>query len=157
MKTPQKEQKKITERTYKFLVDKLSEMKTIGRKLLADKLDHYRNDESFEENSAISEVLEEKESLEKEIVEIEDTLENSKVVKDKGNCKQIDIGCEVQFETGGKKKKIEIVSSVSSDPSNGKVSAESPLGKAVMGKAVGDVAKVKTPKGENKFKILKID
>lgn len=158
MKTPQKEtKKKITERTYKFLQDKLKEMKTIGRKLLADKLDHYRNDENFEENSAISEVLEEKESLEKEIVELEDTLESAEIVKDNTKCKTIDIGCEVELETNGSKKKLQVVSSISSDPENGKVSAESPLGKAIIGKKEGDIAEVETPKGKNKFKVVKID
>jgi transcription elongation factor GreA len=158
MKTPQKEQKKkITARTYDFLVEKLKEMKTIGRKILADKLDHYRNDENFEENSAISEVLEEKESLEKEIVELEDTLEKSEVVKNGNKCKTVDIGCKVELESKGKKKTINLVSSISSDPESGKVSAESPLGKAIVGKGVGQIAVVDTPQGKNKFKVVKID
>jgi transcription elongation factor GreA len=138
-------------------VEKLKEMKTIGRKILADKLDHYRNDENFEENSAISEVLEEKESLEKEIVELEDTLEQSEIVKGKGKCKAVDIGCKVELESKGKKKTINLVSSISSDPESGKVSAESPLGQAVIGKEVGQVAVVETPQGKNKFKVTKID
>ncbi|MFH1546896.1 MAG: GreA/GreB family elongation factor [bacterium] len=158
MKTPYKKEK-ITEKTYKFLVSKLEEMKTIGRKLLADKLDHYRNDETIEENSAISEVLDEKESLEKEISEIEETLEKSEVIKN-GNgrvCKAVDIGCEVQLDLKGKKMKVEVVSSISADPEKKQISSESPLGMALMGKKVGETAKVVTPAGKTIYKIKKID
>ncbi len=156
MKTSKKKKKKITQRTYKFLVDKIREMKTIGRKLLADKLDHYRNDENFEENSAISEVLEEKASLERDISKLEGTLEKSEIVKGKGKRKIVDVGCKIVLESRGKKMKMAVVSSISADPAKKNISIESPIGKAVMGKKVGDVVQVETPTGKSKYKILKI-
>jgi transcription elongation factor GreA len=159
MKTPRKENKqKITEQTYKFLKDKLREMRTIGRKLLADKLNHYRNDESVEENSAISEVLDEKESLEKEISEIEEKIDKSEVIKSRRGSKSkvVDIGCRVNLETRGKKMKVNVVSSIGADPSKKNISSKSPLGTAVMGKKVGDKVTVETPAGKSKYKILKI-
>lgn len=151
------EKKKITQRTFKFLMDKLREMKTIGRKLLADKLDHYRNDETYEENSAMSDVLEEKESLEKEISELEGSLEDVEIVKEKGKCKVADVGCKVQLDAKGKKMKIEVVSSLNANPIEKKISSESPLGKAVIGKKVGESVLVETPSGKTKYKISKID
>lgn len=159
MKTPERKKVKLTERTYRLLLNKLKEMKTVGRRLLADKLDHYRNDETVEENSAISEVLDEKESLEKEIAEIEEIIEKAEVIKDGKNksCRRIDVGCEVELELKGEKMRVTVVSSISADPEKRHISSESPLGTALMGKKVGDIAEVKTPTGTMKYRVLKID
>lgn len=152
-----KKELQLTPKKFKSLNDQLEEMKTIGRKLLADKLDEYRAESNQEDSAAYNEVLEEKESLEREIIELEDMLKDAKVSKRVCNPKSVGVGCKVTVEASGKKHKYEIVSSIESDPEAGKLSDESPLGVALKGKKAGEKAKVNTPQGDIEYKVVSIN
>lgn len=68
----------------------------------------------------------------------------------------VGVGSEVHYEQGGETHAITLVNSVEADPSEGRISVESPLGKALTGKKAGDVAYMVTPVGERKFRIVTI-
>ncbi len=146
----------LTPQKYKQLKDELDELSTIGRKLIADKLDQYRGEVRDEDSAAFSDVLAEKEGIERRIEELTEILENA-IVSDKCEAKgTVSVGCVVKIKKGKKEKEFNIVSPMESDPENNKISNDSPLGKALSGKKVGDEVEVNTPSGKEKWKVVKI-
>ena len=89
-------------------------------------------------------------------MELEKTIREAEVVKKNGTG-WVQIGSTVIVSSNGKKEKFKIVGSAESDPLNGKISAESPLGKALLDKPKGAEVKVETPQGKIKYKIIKIE
>jgi transcription elongation factor GreA len=146
----------LTPEKYKQLKDELAEMKTIGRKLLADKLDQYRSENKSEDGAAFNEVINEKEALESRIEELTEMLDNAEV-KEMKNCDNVELGCKVTLENESGKVDYQVVSSVESDPSQGKISQESPLGSALLGKKKGDKVEFKTPERSMEYKVVDID
>jgi transcription elongation factor GreA len=146
----------LTPDKYKQLKDELEEMKTIGRRLLADKLDQYRSENKSEDGAAFNEVIEEKEALENRIDEITDMLDNAEVTEHK-NCKAVQLGCKVTVQKDQKETDFQVVSSIESDPSAGKISEKSPLGSALLGKQKGDKVKVNTPEKDVEYTVVSID
>ncbi len=147
----------LTPQAYKQMNDELEELKTIGRKLLADKLDQYRDDGSTEENNAYSEVLGEKEAMEDRIIELTELLDEAKVTDKNPKCDSVGIGCEVEVKSGRSKKSFKIVSAIEPDPDKNQISDESPIGNALMKGKVGDEVSFKRPDGKKaKFEITKI-
>lgn len=146
----------LSSKKHKQLKDELDEMTTIGRKLLADKLDQYREEVRDEDSAAFSEVLEEKEAMEMRIAELTELLANC-VVSDKCEVKgAVGLGCTVHVKVNRVERVYSIVSAMESDPQNGLISEQSPIGKALMGKKKGETAEVVTPGGSEKLKVLKI-
>ena len=97
--------------------------------------------------------------MEQEILTIEETLKNARIVADKDLSKDV-IGVgntvvlyDLEFD---EELTYKLVGSIESDPDKGYVSNESPIGKALIGKKVGDVANIVTPGGEIQMKVLKI-
>ncbi len=146
----------LTPQKYKELERELEELKGIGRKVLADKLDQYRDDIEEDDANAYSEVQQDKEAMEIRIAELEQLLETAIVTDKCDNNGTVGVGCEVMVQLGRKKNKYCVVSSVESNPEENMISADSPLGQALLGKKVGDEIVVKTPQGEEKGKILNV-
>lgn len=148
---------KLTKEKNKQLKDELAEMKSIGRKLLADKLNQYRTDSTSDDGAAFNDVVAEKEALEARIVELEDMLSDVVITNVQSCvCDVVGLGCKVSVEIGEKNMEFQIVSSIESDPSKGKISEESPLGSALFGKKKGDKVRVKTPSSSAEYTILNI-
>ena len=66
------------------------------------------------------------------------------------------VGSNVELKTGGKTVTYHVVGPVEADPLNGKISNESPIGLALMGKKIGDIATITTPKGSIDYKVVKV-
>ena len=109
------------------------------------------------ENAEYSEAREQQESLESRIDELEDIVKNVSIIKKSPSQEFVNLGCEVEIEYKGKNRVFSIVGSNEAKPEEGLVSNESPIGRAIIGKKVGDSVKVKTPAGEIIYKILKIN
>ena len=92
--------------------------------------------------------------METRIAEIEDILMNAEIIKARKSSK-VNVGSTVELKNG-KTVTYKIVGPVEADPINGKISNESPLGEALMGKEVGDKATIKTPKGDTTYTIVSI-
>ncbi|MFI5212690.1 MAG: GreA/GreB family elongation factor, partial [Candidatus Saccharimonadales bacterium] len=93
--------------------------------------------------------------LESRIAEIEDIILNAELIKATKSSKVI-LGSKVELKTGKKTVSYTIVGPVEANPLEGKISNESPIGVALMGKKVGDHATITTPKGEIAYEITAI-
>ena len=98
-------------------------------------------------------------NLEKRIIEVEYALEHAVVIDSSDNNGKVGIGCQVelQYEDEDDVETYKIVGSQEADPFNNKISNESPVGHALMGRAVGDVVDVETQAGTFQYKVLSIE
>lgn len=91
------------------------------------------------------------------ITMLEERLKHAIPIDQTTNNGKIRIGSTVTLKTGDQELTFEILGSSETNPSRGRISHSSPLGVALIGKAVGDVATLKTPRGETRYEILQID
>jgi transcription elongation factor GreA len=133
---------KITKEKLEKLQSELTELETVERKEIADRLNRNRNATTDELDTSISELLDEKNAIERRITEIKQIIANHEIIK-KCNSKKIEVGATVEVKSNGRKNVYQIVESMESDPMNGKISEQSPIGKALLGHKKGDVVKVK--------------
>jgi transcription elongation factor GreA len=89
------------------------------------------------------------------IAELEEILRAAKIISPK-KTGQVDLGSKVILHVNGKKEEFLVVGEWEADPMNKKISHESPLGKALLGKEVGEIAEVEAPAGKIKYKIVEI-
>ena len=108
------------------------------------------------ENAEYDSAREEQASVEGRIAELEEMLKRAEVVKNNKRPKAIDVGCHVRVHLEGKDEEFYIVGAPEADPTHGKISHESPLGQALLGKKVGDKIEVEAPVGKLIYKILDI-
>ncbi len=150
---------KVTEAGLAKLKAELENLKTVGRADIAEKIKVARGYGDLSENSEYDEAKNEQAKIEARIVEIEAMLKNVEIIEDvKGDGKTVVIGIKVKALDMEFEEECEyvIVGSTEADPASGKISDESPLGKALMGKTIGDEVIVDAPAGELKFKVLEI-
>ncbi len=149
----------ITYSGMKKLQDELEDLKANKRKEVAEKIKEAREQGDLSENAEYDAAKDEQRDIEARIEDIEQILKNVEVVdEDDVDLTKINVGCEVRVKPlGGEgEKKFQIVGSTEANSRLGKISNESPLGAALMGKEVGDVATFEAPAGEYKYEILEI-
>ncbi|BCX16155.1 MAG: transcription elongation factor GreA [Candidatus Parcubacteria bacterium] len=140
------------------LKKRLQELKTTKRFEIADKLKRAKEHGDLSENFEYAQAKDEQEKLEKEIFDLENLIKNAQIITKPKNKNVVSVGSTVSLKQDGKLVSYTIVGSQESDPLNYKISNVSPIGKALLGKKVGDKVKVKTPKGlEIELEILKIE
>ena len=150
---------KITDDGLKKLQQELETLKTEGRADIAEKIKVARGYGDLSENSEYDEAKNEQAKLEARIVEIESMLKNVEIIEDiKGKAKTVVIGVKVKVldVEYGDEDEYRVVGSTEADSRNGLISYESPMGKALLGKKIGDEVTVEAPAGEFKVKILEI-
>ena len=150
---------KMTADGRKNLEEELENLKTIGRAEIAEKIKTARGYGDLSENSEYDEAKNEQAKIEARIVEIEAMLKNAELITDiKGAPKIVKVGAKVKVLDVQLNEEFEyhIVGSTEADPRKNKISDESPVGKALMGKKSGQEAVVEAPSGEIKFKIISI-
>lgn len=150
---------KITDDGLKKLQEELENLKTVGRADIAEKIKVARGYGDLSENSEYDEAKNEQAKIEARIVEIEAMLKNVEIISDiKGKAKTVMVGVKVKVydEEYDEECEYRVVGSTEADPRNNKISDESPVGKALIGKKVGDEVIVEAPAGEIKLKILSI-
>ena len=150
---------KITDEGLKKLKEELETLKTEGRADIAEKIKVARGYGDLSENSEYDEAKNEQAKLEARIVEIEAMLKNVEIIEDiKGKAKTVVIGVKVKVidEEFGEEEEYRVVGSTEANSREGKISDESPMGKALLGKKIGDEVTVEAPGGEFKVKILEI-
>lgn len=144
----------ITEEGKKELEEELEELKS-RRGAIADKIADARDFGDLSENAEYDSAREEQGLVESRIAEIEDILLNAELIKT-GKSSKVGLGSKVELRTGKKTVVYTVVGPVEADPLEGKISNESPIGLALMGKKVGDTASITTPKGVIDYEIVKI-
>ncbi len=145
----------ITREGYNKLKEELDFLSTIKRKEIAERIERAKELGDLSENAEYSEAKDAQALNEGRILELSATLKNVTVVDSLVDGRgKIDMGSKVRVLAGGKEKEYEIVSFNEADPLSGKISNESPLGMAFLGKKKGEEVIAETPKGEIKYKII---
>lgn len=143
----------------KKLEDELQDLKVNRRKEVAEKIKEAREQGDLSENAEYDAAKEEQREIEARIEEIEKILKNAEVVVEEDiDANVINIGCSVkvydmEFE---EELELKIVGSTEANSLQGKISNESPVGKALLRHKVGDVVEVETHAGVVEYKILEI-
>jgi transcription elongation factor GreA len=144
----------ITDEGRAELEAELTELKS-RRGAIAEKIAEARDFGDLSENAEYDSAREEQGLVESRIAEIEDILLNAEIIKAGGKTK-VALGSKVELKTGERTVVYSVVGPVEADPLEGKISNESPIGVALMGKKVGDTVTITTPKGEISYEIVKI-
>jgi transcription elongation factor GreA len=144
----------ITQAGRKELEAELQELKA-RRGEIAEKIAEARDYGDLSENAEYDSAREEQGLVETRIAEIEDILMNAEEIKSRKSTK-VQIGSTVELKSGGKKFSYTLVGPVEADPLSGKISNESPIGVALLGKMVGDKATISTPKGDTTYTVVSI-
>lgn len=148
----------ITTSGYSTLKSELDELVNKKRPRMVRRLENAREAGDLTENSDYLNAKDELEFLDGRIDELKHVIDNAQVIKSKSAKKasKVSVGTKVTVGIGRKKTIFDIVGEWEADPANKRISHESPLGKALVGKKVGDEAEVKAPAGKVVYKILSI-
>jgi len=137
----QKELKDLIENKKPAAVDRLSIARAMG---------------DLSENSEYTAAKEDLSFVEGRVQEVEEILKTAEVVTNHTGNHTVDVGVAVTVEADGKQDRFHIVGEYEADPMNKKLSHTSPIGKALIGKKVGDIVEVEIPAGKIQYKILEI-
>ena len=144
----------------KALEEELENLKVVKRKEVAAKIKEAREQGDLSENAEYDAAKDEQRDIEARIEEIEKILKNAEVVvEDEVDFDKINIGCSVLVYDKEFDEEIQfkIVGSTEANSLQGKISNESPVGQALLGKKVGDEIQVETQAGVMEYKVLKIE
>ena len=149
----------LTYEGLKKLEDELENLKVVRRKEVSQKIKEAREQGDLSENAEYDAAKDEQRDIEARIEELEKILKNAEVVvEEEADLDKVSIGCSVKILDCDFEEELEykIVGSTEANSLKGKISNESPVGKALLGKQVGDTVTVETPAGEFSYKVLSI-
>ena len=132
----------LTHEGLKKLKEEYEDLTKVKRKDVTERISKAREFGDISENSEYDTAREEQSFIEGRIIEIEEILKHAKIMNDKVKHNVVEMGSSVKVEVDDQKDEYIIVSSVEANPTEGKISNESPVGKALLGSKVGDVVTV---------------
>ena len=144
------------EQLEKFKIE-LEQLKNIKRNEVAQRLKQAKEYGDLSENSEYAEARDEQANVEARIFELEELMKTAVTIEKSTDNAIVGVGSTVTFKKGDKEMKYTIVGMYEAKPEEGRISDDSPLGKAFIKKKVGDVVDVTTPSGVVKYEILKIE
>ncbi len=137
------------------LKKELDELKNHKLPEVVSRVAKAREDGDLSENSAYQFGKQEQEFLEGRIEELEEILSKATLIK-AGNGDVVDLGCKVTVSVNGKKQIFDIVGDWEAKPAQMKISGSSPLGKALLGKKIGEKTEVTAPAGKLTYTVIEI-
>lgn len=138
------------------LKDELNEL-VDQRSPIAERIKTAREFGDLSENAEYSSARQEQERVESRISEIEHILQNVEVIKKPKGEGKVQLGSSVKLKSeSGKTKEFQVVGTVEADPLNGKISDESPIGQALLGKKKGEEVEIVTPAETCTYKVVDI-
>lgn len=146
----------LSEEGLEKLKAELHGLKTAKRQEIAARLEHAKTLGDLSENAEYQETKEEQALVEARIAELEERVREAVVMHKPTKTDTVRVGSTVRVSSARGEATYMIVGSEEADPAGGKISNESPLGKAFLGKKSGDKAEVKTPAGPVVFTIKEI-
>ncbi len=148
----------LTKEGYEALLRELEDLKRNKRKEVTEKIKEAKEFGDLSENAEYTEAKNQQAFVEGRILTIENILSKAKIIEEDGYDDRVSIGSKVKLLNLLDNSIVEyhIVSPPEINVKENKISDESPVGKALIGAGIGDVIKVKVPKGELEFKILEI-
>jgi transcription elongation factor GreA len=147
----------LTREGYAAVEQELQHLKSVRRKQIADRLHNALGEGELIENAELEEARREQSYVEGRILSLEDQLRKAKIIDTLDRVEDVvSIGSRVKIQEDGESSAEEyhVVGSAEADPRNGKISNESPLGLALLGKRVGEKAVVQAPAGDIVFKVI---
>lgn len=151
--------KLLTYAGLKALEEELENLKVVKRKEVAAKIKEAREQGDLSENAEYDAAKDEQRDIEARIEELEKILKNAEVVdEEEVDLDKISVGCQVKILDIEFDEELEykVVGSTEANSLTGRISNESPVGRAIMGASVGDIVTVETPAGDLQYKILEI-
>ncbi len=148
----------ISQEKFEELTKELDELRTVRRREVAEQLEYARSLGDLSENAEYQEAREMQAAVEERIGKLEGILKNAKIVRG-SKSDIVGMGATVTVQKIGADEKhvYTIVGAEEADIIGGKVSYHSPLGAALLGKKKGDEFSFDTPRGTQKYKILKVE
>ncbi|HKP16911.1 MAG TPA: transcription elongation factor GreA [Gaiellaceae bacterium] len=149
----------LTREGYEKLKQEIEHLSTEKRREVADRIRIAREFGDIAENSEYDDAKNEQALLEHRIAMLEERLLSARVIEKKDVAKDVvSVGSKVKLRdmAAGKTVEYKIVGSAEANPAEQKLSNESPVGKAILGRKKGEVVEVAAPRGSLKFKILDI-
>ena len=150
-----KKEYQITQSGKDELAAELAELKS-RRGAIADKIAEARDYGDLSENAEYDTAREEQGIVETRIAEIEEILTNAKIIESQKGANVVALGTTVELTLDAKTVTYTVVGPVEANPLEGKISNESPIGEPLLGKRVGDVVTITTPKGELSYHVATI-
>lgn len=147
----------LTKSKLEDLQKELASLETKGRQEIADYLDWLRSQPNDLEDVTFSDVLDDKNFLEKRISELKEIINNVEILEGDSREDIVQLGTTVKVGFEGYEEEYTIVSALEADPFNNKISDKSPVGEALIGSKVGDTITVETGPVKKKFRILNIN
>lgn len=123
---------------------------------IADTIKTARELGDLAENAEYQSARADQERNETRISEIENILQNVEIIQKPRGAAKVQLGSTVKLKGSGKDREFQVVGTVEADPLNGKISDESPIGQALLGKKVGDSVEIKTPTDTTAYKVVEI-
>ena len=147
----------LTKEGLEKLQTELEQLKTVGRKEVADRLAEAVSYGDLSENSEYDEAKNQQAFIEGRILELEEQVKNAKIIEEGEAGKGVvQIGSTVTLLFDGEQNEYTIVGSTEADPMLNKISNESPVGSAILGKKQKNKVKIKAPGGEFEYEIVKV-
>ena len=150
---------KLSPERFEQLKEELNYLKTVREKEVADQIKEARSFGDLSENSEYDEAKNEQGKLYSRIAELENILANCSVIEEEdSDTNTVRLGSKTTVEDVemGEQETYEVVGSQEADPMNGRISEESPFGKALLGKAIGETVIVEAPAGNIEYKVVDI-
>ncbi|MCC7362873.1 MAG: transcription elongation factor GreA [Dehalococcoidia bacterium] len=138
------------------LEEELEELRN-ERRIVAERIHNAQEQGTSQNDAEYDDAKQEQGMVEGRILEIEDILRRATIIEGAPKTGRVGLGSAVDVEQDGKQHHYKIVGAPEADPTHGKISNESPVGAALIGRAVGDIVDVNVPKGVIKVKVLKVD
>ncbi|MEJ2510235.1 MAG: transcription elongation factor GreA [Anaerolineales bacterium] len=148
----------ITKEGLKKLKEELEDMKTRQRDELSKRLRFAIQQGDLSENADYHKAKEDQAFLEGKIREYEETVAGAKIIDGSNNNGVIDVGSHITIQEGSyPEERYHMVGAREANPMEGRISNESPIGKALLGRKAGDTVTVETPGGAMELKILSVE
>jgi transcription elongation factor GreA len=150
----------LTQAGYDKLRDQIKQLQTVERRRIADRIREAREFGDISENSEYDDAKNEQALLERRILQLEERLRSARVIDTSDIPSDVvSVGSRVKVKDldHGDVDEYEIVGSAEADPANSRLSNESPVGRAVLGRKKGDVVEVAVPAGALRLEILAIE
>ena len=147
----------LTKGGLKRLKEERENLFTVRRHDVAERIQRAKEMGGAVDNAEYEEAKNDQAYIEGRILTLDTLITNARIIEENAHSDVVRIGSTVQVQDEkGRKKKYKIIGSAEADPSQGSISNESPIGKALLGKSAGDVADVAVPAGQIQLKVLRI-
>lgn len=146
----------VTKERLEELKAELERLKKEERSEIAERLKRAKEYGDLSENSEYTAAKDEQARLESQIIELENIIRNSEIIKKISGKEIVQIGSTIEVKRKDKIFEYTIVGSQEANPESNLISNESPLGRAFLDKKAGDIVKIETPGGIVEYKIIKI-